>query len=276
MADFALGQGCRTFASDRGSASSGVTVTSSGTSDTMGSWAEMDASTEEEAVGLKISIPRVAVVGSNTISYLVNIGIGPATEQILIEHLHFGQDNTETNQNLFYYDVPVSIPKGSRITAQCQSNTTDADSINVLAEFIVGSFKSNPGNGGVISYGSNSATSNGTEIDPGGSANTLGAWTELTASSAELRGFFLSIGMNARTSVATDNTIFEVGIGSSGNEEIIAEGIVFKKGTFETSMGDTSFRRVAIPVGARIVVRSQCDNPSAGTRVTSVVFHGVK
>ena len=279
MADFALGQACRTFTSDRGSTSSGVTVTSSTTSDTMGAFAVLDASTEEEAIGIRISILKASVVGSLPKSFLMNIGIGPATEEILIEGIHFAEDNTDTNHGFYIYEFPVAIPKGSRITAQCQSNSTDADSVNILAEFTVGSFESNVGYGGIVSYGINAGTSNGTTVDPGTSANTLGAWAELVDPCEELKGFTLSMGMNARTSVSTNVTIFEVGIGAtgtSGDEVVISEGMSMNKGTFESSSGDTSFRNVSIPEGARLVIRSQCSDASAGVNLSSVVFHGAK
>lgn len=279
MADFALGQACRTFTSDRGSTSSGVTVTSSTTINTMGAFAELDASTEEEAVGLKISILKASVVGSSTLSFLMNIGIGPATEEVLIEGIHFAEDNTDTNHGFYTYEFPVSIAKGSRITAQCQSNSTDADSVNILAEFIVGSFESSPGYGGIVSYGVNSSTSNGTTVDPGTSANTLGAWAELVDPCEELKGFTLSMGFNARTSISTNSTIFEIGIGAtgtSGDEVVIAAGMSMNKGTFESASADTCFRNVSIPDGARLVVRSQCSDGNAGLNLSSIVFHGAK
>lgn len=121
-------------------------------------------------------------------------------------------------------------------------------------------------------------TSRGIDVDAGGTVDTLGAWTQLTASVPERIGAISvalgAAGDNARAAVTA--VAVDIGIGSSGNERIL----VPKLGACAEAVGDVFTPNtfgpwgVDVPAGARISARAQCSVNTAGDRVVDVAAWG--
>ncbi len=129
----------------------------------------------------------------------------------------------------------------------------------------------------VVAIGDNTGTTNGTTIDPGASNNTKGAWTEIVASSADdLYGFNYSLGTN--NNATTGGTLgfwVDFGIGSSGNEEIIAGDMGMCMNNREQAAYDSHYLDIPIPAGSRIAVRGQSSSNNASQRLFDIIIHGV-
>lgn len=278
MADFPLGEIARTFTSDIGSVSAGVVVASSTTAHTVGLWVPLDAVTEFDACAMTIQLLAPSG-GSGPIPFLINIAIGGAgVEETIIPNILAEFDDALAEFGPCSMRVPINIPAGSRISANCQTESTNADAVSILVTFEIPTFASYTGLSHVITYGANTSATGGVVIDPGGTVNTKGSWVPITTSSDQLSGLSLSTGHNSNTAVATGNFLFDISIGTSGNENdgIILLDIPMQMNAFERSWLDRNFYRVDIPDGSRISVRSQSTINQATDRLIDVCVHGVR
>ncbi len=275
MADFPLGQLAFSQSTGIGSVSTGITVAASATADTKGSWVELIASTEHDVVEMNVQIPTIAAASAT--SYFVDIAIGSAgNEEVIISNIHFSTGVSGSRSPTFSFDYPISVPSGSRLSARCQNTLASADSVDVLLTMGSPKFTSGTGFSEAVDFGANTSTSNGVAIDAGGVANTKGAWSEMTTGADELSGFVLSLGANLNTALTTANFLFDVGIGSAGNEEIIAENIFCRTNIDENVFQSGKFCGVSIPANTRIAVRSQSTTINNPDRILSAVLQGIR
>lgn len=277
MTDFALGGNAKYFSTGAGSGSKGITITSSATADTMGSIVELDASTESDSNGFVVGFTAYSFASASPVSFLVDLLIGGGgSEEILVEGIHLYSDNSEANYTIQHFSFPIAIQSGTRISARCQTDTAAADAVILIMQMGIPSFESSPGFSRCTSIGFNKSTSNGATFDPGGTINTKGSWSEIVASSADdYVGFCLSIGSNLNTSQDSANWLMDIGVGSAGNEEVIAENIYCRSTSQEQLSTDGNFFGVSIPSGNRIAIRAQSEENDSTDRVRSYVFHPV-
>ncbi len=101
-----------------------------------------------------------------------------------------------------------------------------------------------------ISYGV--AAGAGTTITGAGSANTKGAWIQLTASTTADSCFMLvTIYFNETTSVTTE-MVLDIGVGAGGSEQVVVANL-FTIGRYPRIYGFP----ISIPAGTRVAARSQ-------------------
>ena len=276
MGDFALGGGSHVFSSGAGTNSQGLTLTSSATADTLGTIVELITSTENDSNSMSIMLTEYTFASAAPVSFLMNIYIGGSGSEVaLVENIHFYSDNSAANYSLCQFDFPVRVPSGTRISADVQTDTAAADAVMIIAQFRAGGFQSSRGCSEIVSYGANTATTNGATVDPGATINTKGAWAEVEASTAQaLRGFTLSMGSNLNNATDSANWLIDIGVGGSGSEVVIAENIYGNTTGQEKIINDGSFFEVDIPAGSRIAIRAQSEENNVTDRVKSYVFHG--
>lgn len=97
-----------------------------------------------------------------------------------------------------------------------------------------------------------SSTSDPAVVTSGASANTMGSWTELTASTS-YNAFGLTVLVRSVSFLAGTNgsSYMDIGVGGAGSERVIVEGI-----QFGFSVGNFSaFVPVFIPAGSRVCAR---------------------
>lgn len=275
MADFPLGGCQKSFSGGIGSVSAGVVVTASASANTKGSWAELDASTETGVSSLRFTFSPTTIT-ANT-QGLIDIGIGGAgSEVVVVENIEVVTDSAIDRQAIYAFNVPLSVGDGVRVAARWQTSSTNADTISCMMAFDSPNFKTHPGYGAVVTYGATTATSKGTTVDPGATANTLGAWTEFADPTDGFSGFFLSMGGDSSTTQQDSNFLLQVGIGGSGSEEVIVPAISYRTSGGETNFAYTAYIDHAIPEGERLAIRAQSSGTGATARAISVCFHGVK
>lgn len=113
----------------------GATTTSEGTNidpgavaNTDSSWVEIAASTDRTHHWLVIAARFGDWVLAAKVHWRLSIGIGAATETVLVPDIHVSSDTITDGMPASVYCLPVFIPKGSRLTAKVRSSvTTDAD-----------------------------------------------------------------------------------------------------------------------------------------------------
>lgn len=259
-----------------GSGSQGITVASDAAADTLGTRIELITATPYACNGFTVTLTSYTFASASNVSFLFNIYTGADDEEIKVKGLHVYSDNSEANFSTQKWWFPLGAPKGTRISADCQSNTAAADAIKLILDLDVPENQSDQGYGGSVTYGDDVDTSNGATFDPGGTINAKGAWSEVTSDSEfDLAGFVLSIGANLNTAQDSANWLIDVGIGPAGDEEVIRENIVCSSTSQEKLWFDGCFKRVKIAKGERIAIRAASEETDATDRIRSYTFVGI-
>lgn len=269
----ALGQAYQSAGVVTSGATSLTAITNPGSAHTKGSYIELVASTEHASNGfwLMWSLP---VVGD---LLLLDIAIGAGgSEQNIIEDLSLSVGNRHGGYQAFF---PISIPKGVRVSARAQyDNTANSVSVGLLLRKRSGSGFPTFSRG--KSYGTDAATSSGTEIDPGAVANTKSGYTQLTASTEHLiRALWLLANTGGNTTLGT--TIFkwavDIAMGGAGSEQVIVPDVLLDgddDGDMVSNVAHGPFY-VHVPKGSRLSVRVQCSGTDATDRLIEVAVFGV-
>ena len=230
---------------------------------TKGTWYEAIAATEKDTIAVHINIGRhfASWVGE----CLVDLGVGPSgSEEAVVSNMLYSASGATAG---FNYLFPLRIPAGSRICTRGQANDSAARGINVGTNLIYGSFLSNSGGAIVTTYGADTSDSGGVLVDPGGTANTKGSWYEITGSTTRKVNYFnLAIGNQGNTDRSRCYWLVDVGIGSAGNEVVIAKDLSLVGGEGENLNPSVFSIPVAIPAGVRIAVRAECTITDATDR----------
>lgn len=233
--------------------SKGTQVGAGGTANTKGTYVTLIASTAYATKGIMIQ-PGVASAGFD---YLIDIAIGAAaSEVIIIPDLMTGSGTGSISRQAPYF-FPIAIPAGVRISARSACTLASA---NVrLKVHLVGDL---PGGmepfGKVMRYGIVAATSQGTTIDPGGTANTKGAWVALTASTTyATKALFWDQSNLVQTTRTSADWLLDIGVGGAGAEVVIIPNMHIECSTtddFNVHSPSPLFA-VSIPAGTRIAAR---------------------
>ena len=232
-------------------------------------WGEAIASLPQDINGLWLTIWRPYITVSSTC--LFDIGIGSeGNEIVLIENVLFNMNTSGVGYSYFF---PLFIKAGSRIVIRMQQwNTTPRIcyfSVSGVAggDFLYRSF------GKVVTYGANTADSGGVEVDPGGTANTKGAYSEIVASTSHNISYLMACIGNRAENKVDAGFLLDLAVGESGSEANFAENIYFGSYTNELYMPSVFSFPINIPAGTRISARAQCSGVSA--RTFDLILYGI-
>lgn len=252
----------------------GTTITASGSINTKGSWTQLDAATayDMNMFWVFLELPSV-----NNSGILVDIGIGAAASEIvLIANIpYLCPSNTS---GLIGIPCPVAIPAGTRISARMQSATASA-TISCMIVGCDGMADEPAGLGAPTTYGPNTGTSLGTQVDPGATAHTKGSYAQISASTTYDIGA-VAIIIDNQATLAAGAVLFDLAVGAAASEKNIFQNIPFTlgNGNVGTSGGfygnPVSFKRCNIPAGTRLSARAQCSNNASGTRKFGITVIG--
>lgn len=257
----------------------GTTLTASASANTMGSYAQLVAATTQTTSWAQISLRTTGA----TRSFLVDIAVGGAgSEMIVVNNLLFSVGGT-AQARMISVLVPLTIPAGSRIAARCQSTTASATCFISMILF-ADAMGSNQHSGSYLqTYNANSATSfTINAVDPGATANTKGAYAQLSASSTAFRGFFLAVGPSSNTTSTTGTPLWalDIAFGSAGSEIVVVPDLQLMGATTSAAVvpslpSTLGYFPIPIPAGIRVAARAQCSSNTATGRVLGVTFYGV-
>ncbi len=260
--------------------SRGTTVNSNALANTLGAWTQLIASTASDCVFLNVGAGGFVFAGSDG---ALDIGVGAAgSEQVIAGQLHVSMKDAAGDAQTTY-PLPLAIPAGTRIAARCQvTHANDGLYINLQA--FDGAFTNFDGYSGIDSFGFVSATTIGTQVDPGAVLNTKGAYTQLVASTAkDYAGFFFAFDLlNQQTGNATDiyALLVDFAIGAAGSEKIIIPDFPIRKIYLSAPYlvvepGVTPIFWVPVPSGTKISARCQADNATSPNRLIGITGYGI-
>jgi hypothetical protein len=250
----------------------GEPAPATGTSaNTKGAWAEMVSATPWDGF-LELSLVSMSALQV----YLVDIGIGAGgSEVVLIENMMFQMSYGVQYYSQNVFPTPLFIPAGTRIVARAQTTGTTSRQIYLVGTLTrIGGFGEQVGLSKSFTYGAVTATSRGTIIDPGGLADTKGAWVELTSSCQEVKGFNIMFGDQLHTDRVTCWWHADIGIGAEGSEVLIVEDEFLQANSLSDGVAprNTAFIPISIPAGTRIAARTKCSSTDATRRKFDIVL----
>lgn len=271
MADWALIEGQRSETAGTVSATSISTAITAGSANTKGSYAQLIASTGFDAKAILLQVGETTF--GTTSDFYVDLAVGAAaSEQIIIPDWFHGRIGNFSD-TVF---LPISIPAGSRLAARNQSNTASA-TVNINVVLLAQGFLPSQPLSQMTTYGL-AATTRGTAVDGGASANTKGAWAEVTSSTTSpIRMLYMNFSGGRITRSGTSNFLFDIGIGAGGSETVLIADLQTRADSntdfpVPFMMGPIP---VNIPAGTRVALRTQCSVNTAGERAFDVVMHGL-
>jgi hypothetical protein len=257
-------------AGEDAAASTGTSITC-GVANTKGAWVGLEAATEQD---VSWALVRLVDPSAGTHDYLVDIGVGAAAaEQVVIPNvpLCFRSGGAEPHGFL----VPVSIPAGSRVAARGQSSGV-SPTLKVAVMLFGGGFKQSSALGLVSAYGVDLTDSGGTSVDPGGVAHTKGAYSEITAATAQDANWLvLGIGNQRNAARSFAHWLVDIAVGAAAAERIIVPDLLVQSGTTTPLVGPTTIPLpVSVPAGSRLAVRAQCSIIDATDRTFDAIIWG--
>ena len=256
-------------------ASSDGTTLTAGTANTKGSYSEVEASISRNYESCIVCLAKSSVAAD----FLVDIAIGASgVEQVIIPNLRLDSRKVLGGWAAIY-TFPIRLPQGQRLSARVQSSTASA-TCSVLVVGLARGFPAAKGFSRAIAIGANGATSRGTGVDAGATANTKGSYAELSSSTpAAIAGLVAAIGNNADTGrvAGSASFLFDIAIGASGVEQVLVPNLMLSCDSNSDTVKPPTigFLPVEIPISTRVTARSQCTDNAAGDRTFDLTLYGL-
>lgn len=243
----------------------------SATANVKGAWVEFSAAAPFDAAGFFISF---GPAGISVADYLVDVGVGAAgSEQVILSNLLGSVANFNVGGEVF---IPLPIKAGERVAVRLQSSDASLG-VPVLMQLVAGDFFSQLGLGRATTYGADTTDSGGTVCDPGATANTKGAWTEIIAALTNpIKYLVVCVGTRNNGVInAANETLFDIGVGAAGSEQIIvADTYTYASTGMDMFLPCYFGKHVSVKAGERLAIRSQSTNTDATDRLADFVLIG--
>lgn len=243
----------------------------SGANDAKASWTQLNASLTRDYTGF---ILQLGQMGQANVTYLVDVAIGGAgTEKVIVENIYLSAGGTSYMGEDFL--IPVALPKGGRLAIRGQTSNGSNVTSSAQIHGITAAWPDMPGFSKMEALGADTANSKGTTIDPGGTANTKGAWTQISASTTDdIAGLLLNFGPDGVH--AAGRLLIDVAIGASSSEQVILEDyVVTESGSVSRTFMNSASFPAEIPAGTRVSMRAQSDITTTPGRELDVVLQGL-
>lgn len=256
--------------------STGTLITGSGSTFTKSAWAQLTASTASDLDWLLVSAESTTTGGT---AFAIDVGIGGAgSETVILANLNYSDPVGGANN----YFLPVSIPAGTRVAARMSSGNA-GDTFRILLHGFEDTYHSAGSGSAVDTYGFSTLTNLGTAVDPGATANTKGAYSQIVSSTTnDLAGFIVIIDAQDHTtgSVGTIQWLLDVAVGASGSEVIILPNLYqigfAAAGGINLMIQQQTYYPIPILAGTRIAIRAQCSVNTASDRLLGITIYGVR
>lgn len=286
MAELPISAGITSIQETSGAtASKGVAISNPGSINTKTSYTTCIASTVRSCSALIVQLTVDAVATNLVTSGLFDIAVGASSSEVVIASNLLGQAmgySAGFNNGTTTYVLPIQVPAGTRISARWQAQATTSRGYVTVALMSGGAGLLN-GSGSVESWGLSTASSIGTVLDPGGTANTKGSYTQLVAStSRNCREVSIVLYSPDVDSAGNDQVnkfwAVDIAVGAAASEVIIVPDLMASRG-WSTNFSPTGSLRlpISIPAGTRISARcaSTSNNATGSVRKIGIAMYGI-
>ena len=268
------------------SSTRGTTITANGSANTKGSWTTIISSTTLAGNGLLIQLEGQQPTTSVATCLLVDIGIGSAGNEVVICPNLAVNITCYTNLmavGVAHYYFPIGLPAGTRVSARYQGARTD-NTLNARVDVLGSGTGYVAGTGTLEAWGPDTSASKLVELDPGGTANTKGSYSQLIASTArksrEITLCFVNPD-NDSSGTAQTRKMWSVdfAIGAASSEQIIVPDVQIGRG-WSLNHGPHTLRLpITVPAGVRVSARCACtvntSSPTTAIRKIGVAAYGL-
>jgi hypothetical protein len=249
----------------------GVAVTSGGSINTKGSYSEISSAIPFATSGILINIvPGVAT------DWLFDISIGAAgSEKIVVGNLLL--TTSRPGECITSYFFPIRLPEGVRLAIRCQARQATQSAGVVVTLIGVSNILSEPLSR-CTTYGAVTADSGGIQVDPGGTVDTKGSYSEIVSSTSNpIRQIIIVLGDQNNATMTTCFFHLDIAIGAASSEKILIPDLFFGAGTTTDGHVPAVFGPfpVEIPAGTRIAARARCSINDATDRLFDIAIYGV-
>jgi len=248
---------------------SSLTDVTTGSAGVKGSYVEFISSTARESSLITLSVANLTV-DSNFEIFIAVGAVASEVDQFSISY--WGNGEADFSYQTPAVTFPFTIASGARVSIACMSTDSSAVVECSVALSDDDSFGTSTEATLVGASGGQ-----GTDVDPGGTANTKGSWTELVSSSPHDFDFLvICLGRsNNNVTNTRSKTLVDIGTGSAASEVVLVPNVMSVNTTAET--GNVWYSIYApIPSGTRIAARAQCTDIDATDRILDVSILGVK
>lgn len=246
-------------------------MTGGSPANTKGTWVELVASCPFDAAGFFLSFSGGS---TNTHDVLLDVGVGAAgSEQVILENfLNSLSGFASPRHNVF---VPLPVKAGARVAVRTQS-TTNNGPCGVALQFVAGDFFSQLGLGRATTYGAATADSGGTEVDPGGTANTKGAYAQIVAATTNpIRYMVVCVGSRNNGVYASARSLMDIAVGAAASEQVLIDDLFMVVSDSTDLHEPASFGLpVSVAAGQRLAARAQTSITDATDRLRDIVIIG--
>lgn len=233
--------------------SNGTTITASSTANTKGAWTQLIAATAADCVLAYIQATASGTAGA---FFLTDIAIGASgSEKIILPNL-LSQSGGANGGQVFDAMVPLHISSGTRISARCQA-VNASDTVNYKITTWDGSFVTEEGVAGFDDIGTNTSTTDATQITASSTTNTKGSYTQLIASTARDYTGFLLVYRGGMLAAGDINYLIDIAVGVAGSEVVIVPNLYPGSSTAAVGLCRSVYFPIPIPAGTRIAARMQ-------------------
>jgi hypothetical protein len=246
------------------------TLLTSGATNTKGSWTQLSASLPGDIVGVWLNFQA-----PNSYRYFLDLAVG-AGYTVVINDLYLV---TRANMGVPGVFLPLALPAGEPLYARV-SSASATRTVSVAANFVLASCNTSRPYARGVTLGATVASTSGVTIDPGASANTKGAWTQIANPTGyTIRSLLIAVGQGYDTYPAaygTQGWLIDVGVGSAGSEVVLIPNLP----ACSDSSSDTINQHwygpfdVTIPAASRIAIRCQCSVNTANVRLLRFTVTG--
>ena len=125
----------------------------------------------------------------------------------------------------------------------------------------------------VSAYGSTTA-SLGTNLDPGGVANTDTGWTELTAATDRDHYWLTLAGKYGDGAILSTRWLVDIGIGAATEQEIISDLLVMADSGSDVTFNVVMSFPYFVPKGSRLTARARSSSIVDGDRDIYLKLYG--
>lgn len=246
------------------------TSVADGTADNKGSWVQMSASLSQAIVGVYVT---TTIDSSVVYQGLFDIGVGAATSEIAIVSnilVHSGG----IDDYMVSFFIPARIAAGLRVSLRLQ--TSNGSLTPLMHMYFITESGAAAGYYKHSTYGAVTADSGGTSVDPGASAGSKGAYSQLTAATTGVTHYLTTIFGMAENAAPTE-AAWEVDFatGAATSEVVIIPDLVARAdSTSKIITPDHYSLPRDIPDGVRLSCRAACSTNDATDRLIDVVTIG--
>lgn len=205
--------------------------------------------------------------------FLVDVATGAAgAEKILIPDVLFLPPRDNFGEAVLL--VPCHLKAGQRLAARCSCSAT-SKTMGVAWHAIGGGFATLKGMARAETLGANSGTTRGTQIDPGGSANTKGSYITIGTTGFDWKWLVVILG-TVSGAMPTGQTEWRADVALGGTPDIIVpDWTIATDSNSDDLWSDTITIPFEVPAGTAVKIRAQCSITDATDRLLDAVVVGI-